>query len=70
MTRFQDYSLMTGRSAADYFDEIRDFLLEASSVEVIKYLRSDGLYGVFYRVWWGERGDGSGAVDADPEREY
>ena len=63
--QFDDYELIPGGTPQQYYDEIKELLLDADSVEVIRH-SGDKL---FFRAWFGQRSDGSMAVDAD-EDEY
>ncbi len=55
---YDDYDLVPGRSPQDYYDEIKDLLLDADSVEVIRHAGNK----LFFRAWFGKRKDGSMAV--------
>ena len=57
--QYDDYELIPGRTPKQYYDEIKDLLLDAHSVEVIRH-SGDKL---FFRAWFGKRSDGSMAVN-------
>ena len=62
---FEDYELLPGKTPKQYYDDIKDILLDADSVEVIRY---DG-DKLFFRAWFGQRADGSMAKTPN-EAEY
>jgi len=56
---FQDFELIPGRPPEDYFNDIKDILLTANSVEIIRHAGTK----LFLRAWFGQRSDGSMAVN-------
>lgn len=63
MAVYDDYELIPGGTPKQYYDEIKSLLLDADSVEVIRH---DG-DKLFFRAWFGQRKDGSMAVEPDKD---
>lgn len=59
--QFDDYELVPGRTPKEYYDEIKELLLNADSVEVIRHSGTQ----LFFRAWFGQRTDGSMKVNPD-----
>jgi len=70
MAIFRDVDLEPGTAPQTAWARLRDELLDAESVEVIKRIPDAGPVGFVFRIWSGPRADGSNTLQADPDQEY
>jgi len=70
MAIFRDIDLEPGTAPQTAWARLRDELLDAESVEVLKRIPDEGPIGFLFRVWSGPRADGSNTLEADSGTEY